>query len=133
MQSGKAEVRSIDEYISTFPKEIQTILEELRATIRASAPGAVEKISYQMPAFALQGNLVYFAAWKKHIGFYPGSSARVMQAFKRELSTYSGAKGSIRFPIEKPLPLELIGNIVKFRVVENLKHAATKSGKGAKT
>jgi uncharacterized protein YdhG (YjbR/CyaY superfamily) len=110
---------SIDEYIATFPEEIQKILEELRATIRASAPDAEEKISYQMPTFALKGNLVHFAAWKNHIGFYPTSSGT--QAFKNELSIYEGAKGSIKFPIEKPLPLELISKIVKFRVAENLK------------
>jgi uncharacterized protein YdhG (YjbR/CyaY superfamily) len=127
MESNKAGFTSIDEYISTFPEEIQKILEELRAIIKASAPDVEEKISYQMPTFALKGNLVHFAAWKKHIGFYPTSSGT--QAFKHELSIYEGAKGSVKFPIEKPLPLELISKIVKFRVAENLRKADIKSGK----
>jgi len=127
MESNKVGFISIDEYIATFPEEIQKILEELRATIKASAPDAEEKISYQMPTFALKGNLVHFAAWKNHIGFYPTSSGT--QAFKHELSIYEGAKGSVKFPIEKPLPLELISKIVKFRVAENLKNAEIKSSK----
>ena len=127
MESKKVGFISIDEYIATFPEEIQEKLEKLRATIKASAPGAEEKISYQMPAFVLKGNLVYFAAYKNHIGFYPTSSG--IQAFKQELSVYEGAKGSIKFPIEKPLPLELISKIVKFRVAENLKKAEQKSAK----
>jgi uncharacterized protein YdhG (YjbR/CyaY superfamily) len=109
MESKKVGFISIDEYIATFPEEIQKILEELRATIKASAPDAEEKISYQIPTFALKGNLVHFAAWKNHIGFYPTSSGT--QAFKHELSIYEGAKGSVKFPIEKPLPLELISKI----------------------
>lgn len=127
MESNKVGFTSIDEYISTFPEEIQKILEELRATIKAAAPEAEEKISYQMPTFALKGNLVHFAAWKNHIGFYPSSSGT--QAFKHELSIYEGAKGSVKFPIDKPLPLDLISKIVKFRVTENLKNAEIKSGK----
>jgi uncharacterized protein YdhG (YjbR/CyaY superfamily) len=127
MESKKVGYISIDEYIATFPEEIQEKLEKLRATIKASAPGAEEKISYQMPAFALKGNLVYFAAYKNHIGFYPTSSG--IQAFKQELSVYEGAKGSVKFPLEKPLPLELISKIVKFRVAENLKKAEQKSAK----
>jgi len=127
MESNKVGFISIDEYIATFPEEIQKILEELRATIKAAAPDAEEKISYQMPTFALKGNLVHFAAFKNHIGLYPTPSGT--QAFKRELSIYQGAKGSIKFPIEKPLPLELIRKIVKFRVAENLKKAEMKSSK----
>jgi len=127
MKSNKVGFNSIDEYIGTFPEEKQKILEELRATIKTVAPEAEEKISYQMPTFALKGNLVHFAAFKNHIGFYPTPSGT--QAFKRELSIYQGAKGSIRFPIDKPLPLELIRKIVKFRVAENLKKAGIKSGK----
>jgi len=127
MESNKVGFNSIDEYIATFPEEIQKILEELRATIKASAPDAEEKISYQMPTFALKGNLVHFAAWKNHIGFYPTSSGT--QAFKHELSIYEGAKGSVKFPIDKPLPLELISKIVRFRVAENLKNAEIKSSK----
>jgi uncharacterized protein YdhG (YjbR/CyaY superfamily) len=118
---------SIDEYIASLPEETQIMLEELRAAIKAAAPGAEEKISYQIPTFALKGNLVHFAAWKNHIGFYPTSSGT--QAFKKELSIYEGAKGSVKFPIDKPLPLKLISRIVKFRVAENLQKAGTKSGR----
>ncbi len=127
MKSNRVGFVSIDEYVATFPKDIQKILEELRATIKAAAPDAEEKISYQMPTFALKGNLVHFAAWKKHIGFYPTSSGT--QAFKQELSIFEGAKGSVQFPVDKPLPLELISKIVKFRVAENLKKAELKSRK----
>jgi uncharacterized protein YdhG (YjbR/CyaY superfamily) len=127
MESNKVRFNSIDEYIATFPAEIQKILGELRETIKAAAPEAEEKISYQMPTFALKGNLVHFAAYKNHIGFYPTPSG--IEAFKDELSVYEGAKGSIRFPIEKPLPLELISNIVKFRVAENLNKADRKARK----
>ena len=127
MESNKVGFSSIDEYIATFPEEIQKILEELRATISASAPDAEEKISYQMPTFAQKGNLVHFAAWKNHIGFYPTSSGT--QAFKHELYIYGGAKGSVKFPTEKPLPLELISKIVQFRVAENLKKAESKASK----
>lgn len=127
MKSKKAGFDSIDDYIATFPKEIQKILEELRGTIKAAAPEAEEKISYQMPTFFLKGNLIHFAAFKNHIGLYPSPSGT--QAFKRELSIYQGAKGSIKFPIDKPLPMGLIRKIVKFRVVENLKKAGIKSSR----
>ena len=126
MENKKRAIASIDEYIAAFPAEIQKTLQELRATIRAAAPEAVEKISYQMPAFALKGNLVYFAAFKNHIGFYPTSSG--MRAFTKELSKYETSKGAARFPLDKPLPLKLISRIVKFRVAENLKKAGGKSG-----
>jgi uncharacterized protein YdhG (YjbR/CyaY superfamily) len=128
MESNKNGYGSIDEYIATFPEGIQKILEELRAAIKASAPDAEEKISYQMPTFALKGNLVHFAAYKNHIGFYPTPSG--IQAFQNELSIYEGAKGSIKFPIDQPLPLDLIRKIVEFRVAENLKNAGTKRNKG---
>ena len=127
MQNSKVGYNSIDEYIATFPAETQKILQALRATIKAAAPDADEKISYQMPTFALKGNLVHFAAHKNHIGFYPTPSG--IEAFKQELSIYEGAKGSIRFPIEEPLPLELISEIVKFRVAENLNKAERKAKK----
>lgn len=127
MEGNKNGFNSIDEYIATFPEEIQKILEELRATIKSAAPDAEEKISYQMPTFALKGNLVHFAAYKNHIGFYP--APRGIEEFKQELSIYEGAKGTVRFPIDKPLPLELISRIVKFRVAENLKNAEIKSNK----
>ena len=108
---------SIDEYIAGFPKDIQELLEKLRATIRKAAPGAEETINYAIPTFTLKGNLVHFAAFKNHIGFYPAPSG--IEAFKKELSVYEGAKGSIKFPIDKPLPLGLVSQIVKFRVKEN--------------
>ena len=127
MESNKVGFSSIDEYIATFPEEIQKILKELRATIKVHAPDAEEKFSYGMPTFFLNGNLVHFAAFKTHIGFYPTPSG--IEAFKDELSIYKGAKGSVQFPIDKPLPLKLIGKIVKFRVTENLKNAEIKSGK----
>jgi uncharacterized protein YdhG (YjbR/CyaY superfamily) len=127
MEKKKAGIISIDEYIASFPEEIQRILEELRATIRAAAPGAVEKISYQMPAFALKGNLVYFAAHKNHIGFYP--APRGIEAFKQETSMYETGKGTLQFPLDKPLPLELISRIVKFRAAENLEKAELKARK----
>lgn len=133
MDSNKARLSSIDEYIATFPKEIQKKLEELRETIKAAAPGAEEKISYQIPVFTLRGNLVHFAAYKNHIGFYPGSFASVIQAFNHELSIYVGGKGTLKFSIDEPLPLELISKIVKFRVTENLKMAEIKSVKKKKS
>lgn len=124
MTENKVIAQSIDEYISKFPPEVQEILTMLRNVIKESAPDAEEKISYQMPTFALYGNLVHFAAFKKHIGFYPAPSG--IDAFKQELSEYKGAKGSVQFPIEKPLPYELISKIVKFRVAENIKLAEGK-------
>jgi len=127
MESNQAGFSSMDEYIATFPEGIQKILEELRTTIKAAAPQAEEKISYQMPTFFLKGNLVHFAAHKNHIGFYPTSSG--IQAFERELSTFESAKGSVQFPLDRPMPLELISRIVKFRVAENLKKAEMKSRK----
>jgi uncharacterized protein YdhG (YjbR/CyaY superfamily) len=126
MDSNKSGFYSIDEYIATFPKDIQKILQEVRAAIKAAAPEAEEKISYQMPTFTLNGsNLVHFAAFKKHIGFYPTPSG--IEAFQKELSVYKGAKGSVQFPIDEPMPLKLISRIVNFRVVENLKKAKLKS------
>jgi uncharacterized protein YdhG (YjbR/CyaY superfamily) len=127
MDSGKSGFGSIDAYIATFPEDIQAVLQALRATIRAAAPDAEEKISYQMPTFFLKGNLVHFAAFKQHIGFYPTPSA--IEAFKPELSAYEVSKGAIRFPIDQPQPMELISKIVRFRVAENLDKAAAKSGR----
>jgi uncharacterized protein YdhG (YjbR/CyaY superfamily) len=115
---NKSNYNSIDEYIATFPREIQEKLEELRTVIKDVVPEAQEKISYQMPTFALKGNLVHFAAFKNHIGFYPTPSG--ITAFDDELSIYKRAKGSAQFPIDQPLPLELIRKIVKYRVEENL-------------
>ncbi|HEX8600227.1 MAG TPA: DUF1801 domain-containing protein [Chloroflexia bacterium] len=125
MENQKSGFRSVDEYIATFPQEIQALLKSVRATIKAAAPGAEERISYQMPTFVLNGYLVYFAAWKQHIGFYPVSSG-VQEAFKAELARYASAKGSVRFPLDEPLPLELISKIVQYRVSENLNKVEVK-------
>lgn len=119
MENDKQEYKSINDYISSFPEHIQEKLTELREAIREEAPEAQEKISYQMPTFYLNGNLVHFAAYSKHIGFYPTPSG--IEAFKSELSKYKSAKGSVQFPMEEPLPIELIKKIVKYRVEESLK------------
>ena len=111
-------MNEIDKYISGFPKDIQKLLAQIRAAIRKAAPDAEEKISYGIPAFALKGNLVHYAAYKNHIGFYP--APRGVEAFKKELANYKGGKGTVQFPIDKPLPLNLISKIVKFRVKKNL-------------
>ncbi|PKM50464.1 MAG: hypothetical protein CVV02_11020 [Firmicutes bacterium HGW-Firmicutes-7] len=124
MEGNKITSESIDEYIAKFAPEVQEILQTLRKVIKESAPDAEEKISWQMPTFVLHGNLVHFAAYKNHIGFYPAPSG--IDAFKYELSEYKGAKGSVQFPIEKTLPYELISEIVKFRVAENIKQAKGK-------
>ena len=125
MDQDASKVHTIDEYIATCPEHVQKILQELRAVIKAAAPEAEEKFSYQMPTFALYGNLVHFAAHKNHIGFYPTPSG--IEAFKEELAVYKGAKGSVQFPLDQPLPWDLIGRIVRFRVAENLSHAKKKS------
>lgn len=118
---------SIDEYISNYPDNIQSILEELRNTIRKVAPSAIETINYQIPTFTLYGNLVHFAAYKNHIGFYPSPTG--IEAFKNELKLYKTSKGAIQFPIDKPIPLNIIAQIVTFRVDENIKKASKKSKK----
>ena len=120
---------TIDEYIALYPEEIQKKLQEIRSVIKETAPDATEKISYQMPTFFLKGNLVHFAAYKNHIGFYPVPSG--IEKFKEELSHFKGAKGSVQFPIEKPMPLDLIRRIVLFRVEENLENAERKAKKKA--
>jgi uncharacterized protein YdhG (YjbR/CyaY superfamily) len=119
MVNMKMDYSNIDEYIAQFPKEIQNKLLEIRVTIKAAAPDAKERISYKMPAITLSGNLVYFAAFKNHIGFYPIPNG--IKAFQKELSQYKTAKGSVQFPLDQPIPMELISRIVKFRVAENLK------------
>ena len=116
--------KNIDEYIAMFPKDIQKKLKEVRTTIKTAAPQAEEAIKYAIPTFVLNGNLVHFAAMKNHLGFYPAPSGIV--AFKKELSSYEQGKGSIQFPFDQPIPLELITKIVKFRVVENLKKQPAK-------
>ena len=127
MESNKSTPKNINEYIANFPKDVQEILNNLRAIIQEAAPEAEEAISYQMPTFRLKGNLVHFAAYKNHIGFYPMPSG--IEKFKKELSLYEGAKGSVKFPIDKPLPFDLISKIVSFRVKENLEKAESKSKK----
>lgn len=115
---NKRKFSTVDDYISSFPEEIQEILKQIRKTIKASAPNAVETISYQMPAFKLNGVLVYFAAQKKHIGFYPTASG--VNKFQKELlGNYEFSKGAIRFPIDELIPIDLIKRIVEFRVAEN--------------
>ncbi|MGH9802339.1 MAG: iron chaperone [Blastocatellia bacterium] len=127
MKADQSAPKNIDEYIVGFPPEIQEILEKIRATIRKAAPKAEEAISYMMPTFKLHGNLVHFAAFKNHIGLYPAPSG--IEAFKEELAAYEGGKGTIRFPLAKPIPYALIGKIVKFRVQQNLDKAAVKAKK----
>lgn len=109
---------SIPAYIAAHPKYVQKLLTQLRSEIKKAAPGAAEAISYGIPTFKLNGNLVHFAAFKNHIGFYPAPSG--IDAFREELSTYKSAKGSVQFPLDQPLPLSLISRIVRFRVRENL-------------
>ena len=115
--SNNKQFKTIDEYISTFPDDMRTILNQVRQTIRAAAPEAQETINYQMPTFTLNGNLVHFAGFKNHIGFYPTPTG--IEAFKDELSVYKGAKGSVQFPLDQPMPLPLIRRIVEYRVKEN--------------
>jgi uncharacterized protein YdhG (YjbR/CyaY superfamily) len=115
---------TIDEYIIQFPLEVQETLNILRNVIKEAAPDAKEKIGYKMPAFYLYGSLVYFAAYKNHIGFYPTASG--IEAFKDELAVYKSSKGAVQFPIGKPLPYELISRIVKYRVAENIKRSEEK-------
>jgi uncharacterized protein YdhG (YjbR/CyaY superfamily) len=116
-QSSRNQSGTLDEYIGSFPKNVRDILAELRRVIRESAPEAEEAMAYGIPTFRLKGNLVHFAAFKNHVGFYPTPSA--IEAFKKELSQYKQAKGSVQFPLDTPIPFELVKRIVKFRVKEN--------------
>ena len=125
-----AKPKNIDEYIAGFPADIQLILEQLRETISKAAPDAVEVISYSMPAYKLTGMLVWFAAHSKHVGFYPRVSG--IETFKKELAQYKTSKGAVQFPFDKPLPLKLITNMVKFRVKENEQKAKVKPIRKAK-
>ena len=127
MKKGQAAPGTIDDYIAGFPPDVRRRLQDIRSTIRKAAPAAEEAISYQMPTFRLHGNLVHFAAFKNHIGFYP--APRAIEEFKKELAVYEGSKGTVRFPLDKPLPLGLIGRMVKFRVKKNLEQAAAKQSK----
>ena len=120
--SAKAE--SIDSYIKEFPKDVREILKKLRAVIKQAAPEAEEVINYGIPTFKLEGNLVHFAGYKNHIGFYPAPSG--IKAFQKELSAYKSSKGAVQFPLDKPLPEALIGKMVRYRVRENLEKASMK-------
>jgi uncharacterized protein YdhG (YjbR/CyaY superfamily) len=115
--------KNVDEYVATQQGDIQVLLNKLRSTIKAAAPKAEEVISYQMPAYRYYGMLVYFAAWKTHIGFYP---AGALKAFEKELAGYERSKGTIKFPLDKKIPFNLISRIVKFRIKENEERAALK-------
>ena len=119
METKNTKYKTIDAYISQFSPDLQATLQTLRKVIQEAAPGATEKISYQMPTFYLNGNLVHFAAFQHHIGFYPAPSG--IDAFKQELAAYKGSKGAVQFPLDKPLPLDLIAEIVQYRVDENMK------------
>ena len=125
MKSKKASFSSVDEYIASFPEDVQKIMEQLRSTIKAAAPHAGEKISYNMPTFTLNGTyLVYFAGWKTHIAFYGAPKGNA--DFKEDLSVYESGQGTLKFPLDKPMPLKLITKIVKFRVAENRKRTDKK-------
>ncbi|MBN1598708.1 MAG: DUF1801 domain-containing protein [Bacteroidales bacterium] len=117
MELKKKIPETVESYISGFPEDIQKILKEIRATIKKAAPEAEESMSYQIPTYKQNGVLAYFAAYKKHIGFYPTPSG--IEAFKEELSVYEYAKGSVKFPLDKPIPLDLIAEIIKFRILIN--------------
>ena len=117
--------KDIDSYIADFPKEVKAILEKVRATIQKAAPDAEETISYGIPTFTLHSNLVHFAGYNHHIGFYPGSSP--IEVFKKELQGYKLSKGTVQFPLDKPIPYGLITKITKFRVLQNKEKAAEKA------
>ncbi len=127
METTSVGSQLVDDYIATFPPDVRALLETMRTAIRAAAPEATEKISYGMPTFALHGNLVHFAALKHHIGFYPTPSG--ITAFPQEMAPYTTTKGAAQFPLDQPLPLDLITRIVRFRVKENLAKAADKARK----
>ncbi len=120
-------ITNMHEYIATFPVETQLLLEKIRNCIKKAAPNAIESINYGIPTFVLKGNLVHFAAYKKHIGFYPGAGG--IASFKQEISKYKNAKGSVQFPIDQPLPLDLVTKITKFRVIQNLEKDKLKNTK----
>ena len=124
MKRGMAPAKTVDDYLKPFPPAVRNTLQKLRQKIKTAAPEAEEVISYMMPAYKQHGALVYFGGYKTHIGFYP--TGRGIEAFKKELSAYEGSKGTVRFPIDKPLPFGLISRIVKFRVKENKEKFAAK-------
>ena len=127
MDTEQKPPQTIDDYIGLFPDDVQAILQQIRQTIHEAAPEATEAISYQMPTFKLHGNLVHFGGFKNHIGFYPVPSG--MEAFKDELAAYPQGKGSVQFPLNRPIPYDLISRIVKYRVGEALAQAKAKNKK----
>jgi uncharacterized protein YdhG (YjbR/CyaY superfamily) len=130
-KSGTAKLSSVDEYIEMFPKDVQMILTKMRKTIQAAAPGSLEGISYGIPTFKLDGkNLVHFAGWKNHIGFYPAPSG--MSAFSKELTPHKAGKGSVQFPLDKPIPFELVKRIVRSRVEEERKVSINRKSRSAR-
>jgi uncharacterized protein YdhG (YjbR/CyaY superfamily) len=127
MKTDQTAPNTISDYIAGFPPDVQVVLVKLRATIRRAAPGAEEAIKYRLPTFVLNGNLVHFGAFKKHIGFYATPSGN--KQFRKELAAYEGAKGSVQFPLDKPIPYSLVSKMVKSRVKENLERSAAKKRK----
>lgn len=125
MQARSKRYTSVDEYLADQPEKIRDLLEALRGIIKKAAPRVTERISYNMPAYDLNGILVYFAGYKGHIGFYPTASG--IRAFQQEIAKFENSKGAIRFPLDKPLPKTLITQIVKFRLQENLEKAKRKA------
>lgn len=126
MKTKSTKPTTIDEYIADFPRDVQPLLEKVRAAIRKAAPDAEEAIKYMMPTYVLKGNLIHFAGYGHHIGLYPGS--RPIEVFKEELSKYETAKGTVRLPLDKPIPVGLIGKITKFCVKRNLEKAVSRKG-----
>ncbi len=126
MKSTKQPPTTIDEYIADFPRDVQPLLEKVRAAIRKAAPKAKEAIKYRMPTYVLEGNLIHFAGYNQHIGLYPGS--RPIENFRDELTQYETSKGTVRLPLDKPIPVGLIGKITKFCVKRNLEKAMLRSG-----
>jgi len=127
MKTEQTIPKNIDDYIAGFPPDVQVILEKIRATIRKAAPGAEEAIKYRLPTYVLSGNLVHFGAFKRHIGFYATPTGN--KKFRKDLSAYEGAKGSVQFPLDKPIPFDLVSKMVRFRVKENLERSAAKRKK----
>ncbi|MBU1010699.1 MAG: DUF1801 domain-containing protein [Bacteroidetes bacterium] len=127
METKAEKLSTVDQYIAGFSEEIRRLIQQMRSTVRQAAPEAEEVLSYQMPAYKYHGIVVYFAAHKHHIGFYPLTSA--MNAFSMELSAYVTSKGTVQFPYDKPLPLDLIARMVAFRMIENRDKAALKKKK----
>jgi len=126
MKAKQQQPTTIDEYIAGFPSDVQLLLQKVRATIRKAAPGAEEAIKYQIPTFVFHGNLIHFAGYKNHIGLYPGS--KPVEEFKSELSRYEISKGTVRFPLHKPIPYGLIGKITRFCVKRNREKSASRGG-----